>query len=831
MPRKTGLFIASFLFLVTAACQTSPDAQVPSSEPPGEFLTLINAEGEEVQVAVPEPVFNDLMLSQVEGGEISLEDGIISALRIMAGETSMEESFASETVEFESAYILTAMAAELYQTSTNEAAKAEIARLMNIIAPPQERMDRYAAPEGSAANSGHSMLRPPARDEILCTSIWAEGFPEDVEDPPVCLLYRSFEAGGYEYRVYYPEERRGDATFLRYVEAAVEALRDSRDAYNPLSEIRSINVIFTLLESEWNFAASVPSIDLSTHGAAPCPISVFPRAVNGRLDVDKFKQAIAHEIFHCLEIFRIGSLGTDAQVWYQEGMAEYFSNVVYPSSNLEHRAARRFDINSVHMWLMDMSYENGIFFQYLGGRFGNGYLMNLLDTLAANGDSKSSQAAALASYGDMQTIFHEFGQAYLKREIMDTHRESGNWPSNPYFLPENFFTMGSGRDLSLSTDAFIVQRYLLTFETGREYQITRTPGGDPSRDTWRPPLPGAYTEIPLTYLSGCDEDPRRVLLFTAAPPSASISARSELELGFTSSESASMDCCLVGTWEQGTDEIRRNLEIILSPMELVDATGRFVLVVTADGNTTFTPVDYSGTVIVADEPATVSLTGVSTGTIRTPVEGIISSASTSESFVETLTTSETSMSFPIEGLGLSTGEFPYTCTETTLVINTAGLAPFESSTYQRISTIPATPESAEEFLEAPPEVPSEPSDIGGGEGMCIQVAAAGFSTSGSTARWDLSNSGSSLQLSALSVTWPGGNGNLESISVNGTAIWSGYEVSPAIITSGWLGDPTANSFGAGTTELTLTFSGPSIGSTGYGLILQFTSGCTFLDIR
>jgi hypothetical protein len=830
-------WICVFLVLLLAACgadaeETTPEEVSPTATTSAagqETLTLLDEQGQVVQVAAPRPEFVALMLSQVEAGEISLEEGVIAGLRVLAGEAGPEALFGEQPVEVEGGYGITSLAFQVYQSSSDEAAKAEIARLMDIVAPSQARIDRYAAPEEEAyARPGGAAAPALRRQSVDCASIWAAGFPTDVAEPPVCVLYRSFSAGGYEYRVYYPEARRSDVALMAYVEAAFEALADAREVYAPLSEIRSINLVFTQLPSSIEgSAAEVPGLNESTHGSAPCPISVYPLAMG--LPIDEFKQALAHEVFHCLHFFRVGASGFTSGFWYQEGMAEYFSNLVYPTVNFEQRYIEDFSINSNYTWLMDMSYENAVFFQYLGNQFGNTYMIDLVDVLAFTADTKEAQASALAAFGDMQTVFHEFGQAFLLKQIPDTG--GGAWPISLYFLEENQFDIGEGRDLFLTTPPFTLQHYILNFEEGREYELNKTSGGVAGQDSWRPPLPDGFSAIPISFGTACGTNPQRVYLLTAA--SASALSQSEVQLAINSGEAGYFDCCLVGTWEMGTSEIRSMFEAI-SAAPVADVTGRFVLAISADRTSVFTPLDYSATVVVDERPTTVRVSGVSTGVLMTPEEGVIFSTAGTSSFVETITTTEGSFSFPMEEgfMGPPAGEFGYACTESSLVLRIpAGLAPFSSSTYQRVSDIPATPMPPEDFSDAPEGGADSPGgDIGGPGGFCSQAAVTDFSVAGRTATWSLSNSGDALTLEGMSGTWPAGNGTLQEVALNGATVWSGDRTSPFFVFDDWSVDAAGRRLPEGGGTLSLTFA-EAAAAASYGLTLQFSGGCTVLDGR
>jgi hypothetical protein len=155
-----------------------------------------------------------------------------------------------------------------------------------------------------------------------------------------------------------------------------------------------------------------------------------------------------------------------------------------------------------------------------------------------------------------------------------------------------------------------------------------------------------------------------------------------------------MDCCLVGNWEQGTEEIRSHMETLLpAGFSVTDLTGRFLLAISGEGSMTFLPDNLSYTVRIGDQPARLDILGYSRSQFTTPVEGTIVTSSEIAGFVITVTTAAGTSDYPLSGFGSApVGEWNYTCSDTTLTaIIPPGLAPFETSTYMRISDIPTIP--------------------------------------------------------------------------------------------------------------------------------------------
>lgn len=63
--------------------------------------------------------------------------------------------------------------------------------------------------------------------------------------------------------------------------------------------------------------------------------------------------------------------------------------MAYPKTNAEHAWLDDFDTNTVNPSLLEMDYENFLFFQYAGSRFGNGGTIELLKKLAAGSGAVS----------------------------------------------------------------------------------------------------------------------------------------------------------------------------------------------------------------------------------------------------------------------------------------------------------------------------------------------------------------------------------------------------------------------------------------------------------
>jgi hypothetical protein len=150
-------------------------------------------------------------------------------------------------------------AANFLATSKDKNAKAEIERLMTAILPPRDNMDRFSAPEGAGSGGQQKLIRPaPPGEETACRALWNAGFPKDA-DSLVCQLYRDFDWGGHQYRVYYPDSRHSDPGFMQYVQDAEDALNDSLNKYSRFtSNIGDIDIIFALIQLDVVGSSGLP---------------------------------------------------------------------------------------------------------------------------------------------------------------------------------------------------------------------------------------------------------------------------------------------------------------------------------------------------------------------------------------------------------------------------------------------------------------------------------------------------------------------------------------------------------------------------------------------
>ncbi len=499
----------------TALPTAGPTAQ-PTAEPlePSGGVVLLPDE------PLPPSDYAEIIQSKVEAGEISVEGGLIAGLKLFAGDASGLEVLGDEQPVTGEGNTLLGLVHEYLATGSDPAAKAEMQRLLNIIAPSAERLLEYAEPEPAGSGGGLRSLAPRLAnsppDDAQCEELGAEGFPPGQN--LTCILYTEVTLTNGVGRVFYPATWWPADPNLIYALYAVEALIRSDKHFAQFGSMRSVDMVFTLLadledSGSLKTLAMVPRFDAQ---AAVCQVILYPYSIVNGMEKGRehFQQTMAHELFHCFQTWNI-SAGTGeitmGNGWWKEGTAEYFSNVVYPTTNTEWRWVTDFDKKSATKPLYRLSYENTVFFQYLGNVMGNGGLIELLKNLPKSDDPMVT-ADALAAAPGMQETFHQFAQTWADHRIADTG--GGFLSGSTYIAQPNRLNVGN-TSLPLNTVSLMVQRYLLTFTPMSRYQVTTAFFGAAGLNSARPEeAEGGWADFPAQVVPGCEDYPRYLYILT-----------------------------------------------------------------------------------------------------------------------------------------------------------------------------------------------------------------------------------------------------------------------------------------------------------------------------
>ncbi|MHB1481019.1 MAG: DUF6055 domain-containing protein [Bellilinea sp.] len=558
---KFASFLAVLALALSACAQskTTP-AQEPPAEPGG-TKTLVESSPTPVPTAAPgeSPMgFTDLLDQKITRGEWTLEEGLVAFLKLFAGEVQPSGDPAGVGVQEAEGTGIIQMAYEYLQNGTDEEIKTEITRLLTLIVPTQAMLDPYSIPEESSRR-GPGLAAPIRQTSEECASLWTSGFPDPRTPSFICFLSGTRQIGGNDYRVYYPLAWQGDASKDPYYAATLEAIENAIPVYQAYGQVKSIYLVFTTLSSATNPTTTLAVTHIYQNATEACPVILYPASL--ALSLPDFKQVVAHEIFHCFQAWNLRdqliTAGYASADWWVEGSAEYFSNVVYPNTDYEHRFASWFASNSTTKPLTDMTYENFAFTQFVaeadGGPTG---VLKLLATMPITAGT-DKQLAALGAYPNIDTLFERFAQEVIDNALMDTSGSSITFPD--YFSRSD--TITATTSTNYVADPFILNRYQLFFVSKHRFSMASAETGAAGHESAREYFgSGSWAPFPAEFISGC-QDGHYILYVLNTEPG----KQYHLTLNTTPVGDAPCDECLLGGWQATTESYTSYMQSVLSP--------------------------------------------------------------------------------------------------------------------------------------------------------------------------------------------------------------------------------------------------------------------------
>jgi hypothetical protein len=430
--------------------------------------------------------FVDNLLAREEAGEWTFENGLIATLQLFAGEINEDQVLVHPDLVDYSGTGVIAMAEEYLDTIDGGSAKDEVARLLDVLIPQFDSVPTPEVSKSLTVSLGDFFLAPfaqrgPADGERKGYAPPADDVPFDYPTPPQepgeCATFEPTLAGwdisGYELEGYgawaaavlFPspgqEDGWGRETHLNW---ALQALTDS------IAEYGTPPVCIRLL--------------LSHHGGSytfveqridPSLCLVFiNKPMQGR-DTDAFRQQLAADIAHCYIPFVFPSQFDATYLtrrWWNHALAEFLSNVVYPSANLEWRLAPSMAAQETTRPLVERDAGNWMFFQGVSNALGNEEVAAIIQALPG-GDNRFLDQLAVAGLPQMNQVYHTFSEQMTDASVSD----SGGGPI-PYQPPKAAKSIDGPGTHEQQLTPFQVTRWQISVPSGQYACITGQTSGD-----------------------------------------------------------------------------------------------------------------------------------------------------------------------------------------------------------------------------------------------------------------------------------------------------------------------------------------------------------------
>lgn len=679
----------------TPAVATVAPAAIAAATPPLTPTQEPSPTPEPFSTPDPTPFVTGLaanLQARVASGEWTLEEGLVTTLKFLAGEVNIE-AIGQAGVELHS-YAgsgVVRMARSYLQTGADEVTKTEIRRLISLILPDAETLKRFAQP-AQAQTGGIGYLARPSVQMEECRALWEDGWPEG--STATCFEYRLVEANGGTYEIFYPLDWPAGDPRRAFFEPTVDAVRDSARTFSRFGAMpASTTIVFTLLPDPEVPGAYAVTDQTEENGT--CQVAILPPGTG--LSEGAYKQTVAHELFHCYQLKNYwAQMGNSHNDWWVEGTAEYFGNVVYPTVNAESEFWPGFDVNSINKSLLAMDYDNVVFFQYLANRVGDEGVLQMIQSMPDSG-GRSAEMAHLAAYPDIENLFHSFAKAYLDRQILDTG--GGLVGIRPRVDSRRIFD--ASRTEFIPTNSFVVTRAVFVFPERKRYMMAEE-GADGLMTAAKPLDADGWAALPTELVTSCGE---LAYVYTITKASAT---EGEQEVGIRVDvededfEEGSCDRCVVGRWELDiTSHWEAFLSVLPSEMNtrLESITGAVTAIFTDRGSMTINldsfdiryTQDFSGNHVEAD----LNMNGMYQSTWYTDREaGTLFSLNPTSGPVFSgearLTRDGQTVTQPVQQPPFISGVSLYQCSDDTLLIDSFTPSGVDGQfvTWQRLSTSP-----------------------------------------------------------------------------------------------------------------------------------------------
>jgi hypothetical protein len=416
--------------------------------------------------------FVDNVLAREGDGEWSLGEGLVTTLRLFAGEVGANEIIPDgELIDYESTGIKE-MARDYLQDGPDPEARAEIERLLDLTVFSNEELEAMAGIGPATAALPGAPETVTVQTEEDCARLIGEA-----PGVSVCLEVESFVINGKEFRVFRPASSLPQSGWgQQHFESAATAIKESVPKLDGVGATPRINLVFSV--------SGVEVAEANFLAGEPCGVVAYTQLQS--FTVANFKQVIAHEIGHCFngETF-VAQRDLDYQIrkWWEEGVADYWSNFVYPPNNLEWRTLDRLTGKELATTIFDRTYDNAVFFQYLEEAMDVDGIDAVISNLPGSG-GVGDQLRAMASFPGMDETYHEFARVMADSQVFDTSGEHV-----PY-RPVGWDLAVSGpTQVPFPVPAFGVRRLHITVPAGL-YGCYETITTGEQKVSWREGAPG-----------------------------------------------------------------------------------------------------------------------------------------------------------------------------------------------------------------------------------------------------------------------------------------------------------------------------------------------------
>jgi hypothetical protein len=362
-----------------------------------------------------EPVSIDLvdhLNAEEQSGEWTRAEGLVTILRLLAGEIDAAEVVRS-SVSVDLGPELVVLAGEYVLTGADEAARVEIARLLDRLVMTRDELEQISEPdsppdatEGLMMYLGSFLAQSQEPSPGYCSDVMQTSSPCLVKETATELEAQ----WPNKYAIYRPKGDLNSGWDLRHIDATREAMVKSATLFEPLGSgtMPAVSIFLTQYD-HWK-----------TQADPDCVISV--PAFTQTEDGGRFRQALAFRMAMCLLHHKFAGDTADEVLlarWWFKATAIYLSGVLYGDANGEHVLVPSLEGEELGRGLLSRVDTNWIFFEHLHQELGPQGITSLLANLPGS------------LHTEFAASWHPFNQALTDVRVEDLGETTGVVPFNP----------------------------------------------------------------------------------------------------------------------------------------------------------------------------------------------------------------------------------------------------------------------------------------------------------------------------------------------------------------------------------------------------------------
>ena len=520
-----------------------------------------------------------------------------------------------------------------------------------------------------------------------CSSFWANGFPDaDImrEEVP-CDEFLPLIPINPRIKIYFtdaPAITEEKKTSMRIM---ADALSYAYAKYDGLGDMPPVKAILYHRPHYSDSNALAYSFINFYSEAEACPIVFYPLSI--ALSKPHFEQLAAHELFHCFQKKNLKEqvnvvLNQYEGLWWFEGMAQAFSNFVYPSHDLEYHSYFAPLRPESLLYEQESNYRLAHFFQSYFNNTGMSE-RRLVDMIrrfptTALGD-EAQLAARIPQIADK---FHKYAEELTAGTLRDSSGAMAPLRANPTVIE---LTNAVRQEARVSYTDFAVQPTRLSFKAGRRYNLSLNLPG-PAKVTMKKAEESHFIPFINEVSASCDEDRKYDVVITSVNPAITMNTATivieseELEECACDVGKPPQDACLVGSWELDLSTMEAFMKRMIEAVqgnEVKGVSGNYRVTFLESGEAIFKPEALTSLVHMNRPDGVTSMKSIMNGSAQTQYstgQGMICSKSIANNLnQQTIITyqgrSQTQNTTPPFEMG--TYHFTYGCEGDTLIYKEA----------------------------------------------------------------------------------------------------------------------------------------------------------------